>query len=192
VGISGISTGFPVLSRSSGQVAHVLLTRSPLDLHQYCYRMDLVRLACVRHAASVRPEPGSNSPLRPRSNPKAEPKSKSRLPETLISVHQLNTGKEQTLSVQCIDLATASRRDRPHWLLAITIPFSRSDQAHAQKRWCRSPNRVGPQALPCGAWRRPDGRSPGLVTLADPASGVNRVPRPPGANCLPSGHVWVV
>ena len=26
--------------------------------------MDLVRLACVRHAASVRPEPGSNSPSR--------------------------------------------------------------------------------------------------------------------------------
>ena len=28
---SGISTGFPVLSRVSGQVAHVLLTRSPLS-----------------------------------------------------------------------------------------------------------------------------------------------------------------
>ena len=27
--------------------------------------MDPVRLACVRHAASVRPEPGSNSPSRP-------------------------------------------------------------------------------------------------------------------------------
>ena len=64
IGISGISTGFPVLSQSSGQVAHVLLTRSPLALHQYCYRMERVRLACVRHAASVRPEPGSNSPSR--------------------------------------------------------------------------------------------------------------------------------
>ena len=28
--------------------------------------MDLVRLACVKHAASVRPEPGSNSPTRTR------------------------------------------------------------------------------------------------------------------------------
>ena len=28
---SGISTGFPVLSQSSGQVAHVLRTRSPLS-----------------------------------------------------------------------------------------------------------------------------------------------------------------
>ena len=40
----------------------MLLTRSPLGLPQYCYRMDPARLACVRHAASVRPEPGSNSP----------------------------------------------------------------------------------------------------------------------------------
>src|SRR6202167_2683369 len=65
VGVSGISSGFPLLSRSSGQVAHVLRTRSPLGLHRCCHRMDLVRLACVKHAASVRPEPGSNSPSRP-------------------------------------------------------------------------------------------------------------------------------
>ena len=64
MGASGISTGFPVLSQSSGQVAHVLLTRSPLGLHRCCHRMDLVRLACIKHAASVRPEPGSNSPSR--------------------------------------------------------------------------------------------------------------------------------
>jgi hypothetical protein len=64
VGTSGISTGFPALSQSSGQVAHVLRTRSPLGLHQCCHRLNLVRLACVRHAASVRPEPGSNSPSR--------------------------------------------------------------------------------------------------------------------------------
>ena len=30
--LSGISPGFPELSRSCGQVAHVLLTRSPLGL----------------------------------------------------------------------------------------------------------------------------------------------------------------
>src|ERR1700710_2411924 len=54
--ISGISPGFPGLSQSSGQVAHVLLTRSPLTRR-------FARLACVKHAASVRPEPGSNSPL---------------------------------------------------------------------------------------------------------------------------------
>jgi hypothetical protein len=47
----------------------VILTRSPLGLHQCCHRLDLVRLACVRHAASVRPEPGSNSPSRSASRP---------------------------------------------------------------------------------------------------------------------------
>lgn len=57
--LSGIRPSFPGLSRCAGQIAHVLLTRSPLE----CLRRDLsVRLACVKHAASVRPEPGSNSP----------------------------------------------------------------------------------------------------------------------------------
>src|ERR1700757_3592613 len=57
--LSGIRPSFPSLSRSAGQITHVLLTRSPLE-H---LRRDLsVRLACVKHAASVRPEPESNSP----------------------------------------------------------------------------------------------------------------------------------
>ena len=61
---SGISSRFQLLSQSSGQVSHVFLTRSPLNLPVYCYTLDSVRLACVKHAASVRPEPGSNSPSR--------------------------------------------------------------------------------------------------------------------------------
>ncbi len=59
--VSGISFGFPKLSRCEGQIAHVLLTRSPLV---YSRRSLTARLACVKHAASVRPEPGSNSPLK--------------------------------------------------------------------------------------------------------------------------------
>ena len=59
--VSGISTGFPELSLCEGQIAHVLLTRSPLV---YSRRSLTARLACVKHAASVRPEPGSNSPLK--------------------------------------------------------------------------------------------------------------------------------
>jgi hypothetical protein len=58
----GISTDFSVLSPTKGQVAHVLLTRLPLGTHLPCGRRALARLACVRHAASVNPEPGSNSP----------------------------------------------------------------------------------------------------------------------------------
>ena len=40
------------------QVTHALLTRPPLSFSR---RKNFVRLACVKHAASVYPEPGSNS-----------------------------------------------------------------------------------------------------------------------------------
>ena len=42
----------------------MLLTRPPLSLIKFirrCILINFARLACVRHAASVRPEPGSNS-----------------------------------------------------------------------------------------------------------------------------------
>ena len=59
VTLCGISSRFQLLSPSERQVAHTLLTRPPLShlSKLKCF----VRLACVRHAASVRPEPGSNS-----------------------------------------------------------------------------------------------------------------------------------
>ena len=53
----GISQPFGWLSPARRQITHVLLTRSPL----YYSEEPLVRLACVRRAASVRSEPGSNS-----------------------------------------------------------------------------------------------------------------------------------
>ena len=56
--LCGISSRFQLLSPTERQVSHALLTRSPLT---YLRRNTSVRLACVRHAASVRPEPGSNS-----------------------------------------------------------------------------------------------------------------------------------
>ena len=61
--ICGISIRFRMLSPTPRQISHVLLTRSPLirTLQAECFS---VRLACIRHAASVRPEPGSNSPKR--------------------------------------------------------------------------------------------------------------------------------
>ena len=58
--LSGIRPPFEGLSQTVGQVAHVLRTRSPLYSHpEGCF---LARLACMKHAASVRSEPGSNSP----------------------------------------------------------------------------------------------------------------------------------
>jgi hypothetical protein len=54
----GISSGFPGVSPAHRQVRYVFLTRPPLPVLRRS-----VRLACVRHAASVDPEPGSNSRL---------------------------------------------------------------------------------------------------------------------------------
>jgi hypothetical protein len=55
--VCGISNPFGLLSPAKGQVSYVLRTRSPLET-----LLLPVRLACIRHAASVHPEPGSNSP----------------------------------------------------------------------------------------------------------------------------------
>src|SRR5690348_16907726 len=81
--ISGIRPSFPGLSQSLRQVTHVLLTRSPLV---YPRKGLTVRLACVKHAASVRPEPGSNSPN----------KNQKTLFRTIRSRHQYQTGKKTT------------------------------------------------------------------------------------------------
>ena len=61
--LSGFSYRFQQLSRTHGQVTYVLLTRSPLSLFGSKLPRNFVRLACIRHAASVHPEPGSNSPF---------------------------------------------------------------------------------------------------------------------------------
>ena len=65
VRLCGITSRFQLLSPSTRQVTHALLTRPPLshkELHTeiICSKC-FVRLACVKHAASVHPEPGSNS-----------------------------------------------------------------------------------------------------------------------------------
>jgi hypothetical protein len=57
----GISTPLGVLSPSRRQVSYALLTRSPL--YSRGCPLFRVRLACLIHAANVRSEPGSNSPL---------------------------------------------------------------------------------------------------------------------------------
>ena len=62
--LCGISTCFQVLSPCLGQIVHALLTRPPLEHEPSSRNLPLhvpARLACVKHAASVRPEPGSNS-----------------------------------------------------------------------------------------------------------------------------------
>ena len=66
--LCGISSRFQLLSPCTGQVTHALLTRPPLSPYHLppegFRRYVFVRLACVRHAASVHPEPGSNSQIK--------------------------------------------------------------------------------------------------------------------------------
>ena len=89
----GITPGFPGLSPTSGQVTHALLTRSPLV---YPRRGLTARLACVRHAASVHSEPGSNSPVEILTAPRRARRSCSleSLSLKLISVALLQQGTE--------------------------------------------------------------------------------------------------
>src|SRR5260370_24534389 len=61
--LCGISPAFAGLFPTRGQITHVLRTRAPCAI-PYCYGTR-TRLACVKHAASVRSEPGSNSRLKP-------------------------------------------------------------------------------------------------------------------------------
>ena len=53
--LAAVSNCYPPCT---GQVTHALLTRPPLSSSR---KKNFVRLACVKHAASVYPEPGSNS-----------------------------------------------------------------------------------------------------------------------------------
>ena len=57
--VCGISPSFPGLSPSGGQVTHALLSRLPLPFLAEAKRF--ARLACIKRAASVHPEPRSNS-----------------------------------------------------------------------------------------------------------------------------------
>ena len=143
--VSGISTGFPVLSQSLGQVSHVILTRSPLDLPMYCYIMDLVRLACVKHAASVRPEPGSNSPSKPCSYPTS--------PEG-VDRHESISEKSEREGLTSLNLEVVwffrtapwlspihmgfcrncLVNDHDSYLLPILVPASRSANEHGEGR----------------------------------------------------------
>ena len=59
-GISGFTSRFQQLSPSSRHITYILLTRAPLVSRVQVLSVT-VRLACVKHAASVRSEPGSNS-----------------------------------------------------------------------------------------------------------------------------------
>src|ERR687896_333115 len=107
--ISWISPNFLELSQSQGQVAHVLLTRSPLIPHRKGFS---VRLACVKHAASVRPEPGSNSPTMQMSET---------IPAKTITKKAMAQAHKHELSWHTVEFSNNTRTP-------ITVRMTRADQ----------------------------------------------------------------
>ena len=81
----------------------------------YCYAVDLVRLACVKHAASVRPEPGSNSPTKPCSDPPPEGSE----PEPIVLEPECLTGEYPWLVALRADLLICHEFGNP-WTCELT------------------------------------------------------------------------
>ena len=115
------------LSRRRGQVTHVLLTRSPLIQNQQAGPFT-VRLACVKHAASVRPEPGSNSPnktnkTRPQPTTNSQPE-----PTVSTTVQKTRPGPTQPQKNKGQANQNKTNPKRPH-----TTKITRSPQGHGIK-----------------------------------------------------------
>jgi hypothetical protein len=162
---SGIRPAFAGLSQTSGQVSHVLLTRSPLGLPQCCHWLDLVRLACVKHAASVRPEPGSNSPSRSTvcASEEAQPGDRrassepGHVPDSKPAGTEIRRCTRHRRGIDgAYDLhdhvGRNSRGDRPHSLFRPLFCFQgANDFWHAlwSERWCRRTSLPLCPAEPC-------------------------------------------
>ena len=144
----GISTPLGVLSPTSGQVSHALLTRSPL--YSRGCPLFRVRLACLIHAANVRSEPGSNSPkfdTRRDPRPKAETLTlgKSRCVPTTVKPRQFAPDLPGSYRHSCairLSKIGASRGGTRH----PPRPRTRT-QKLARGRFRGQPNFGGP--LPC-------------------------------------------
>ena len=140
-GTSGITTRFQELFRCMGQVGHALLTRSPLSPRQQAAR-DPVRLACVKHAASVHPEPESNPPQKNLSW-----KANKRLSKRKKTDHPLRKGRShknpdthQTPSGTTragIGLAIKNHKPHPHgcdpWQVVQYTLLSSQTTKHSQR-----------------------------------------------------------
>ena len=137
-GTSGITTRFQELFRCMGQVGHALLTRSPLSPRQQAAR-DPVRLACVKHAASVHPEPESNPPQKTFMKSQTAPKEKDG-PSNKEGRSHKNPDTHQTPSGTTragIGLAIKNHKPHPHgcdpWQVVQYTLLSSQTTKHSQR-----------------------------------------------------------
>ena len=146
---SGISSPFGGLSRSPGWVPHVLLTRSPLGLPECCHSLDLVRLACVKRAASVRPEPGSNSPSRTPRDELEESGVEPAPPGGDTNWHR--TRQANVRSVQLTRCVLGLSAGTPALAFSSSLPLSRCAARRAH-RLVAAPSEPGVGADPLFSW----------------------------------------
>src|SRR5262249_9205095 len=142
---SGISTGFPVLSRSSGQVPHVLLTRSPLSTRASPgFSFDLHVLGAPpafvlsQDQTLHRDFDLAGEPARPEIGepPGSEPLSSFRLACTVAPEGVSPCGIDGDVS-----------RDTPALACCVTVPFSRSHHS-TPARLPEPPGQSQPVAQP--------------------------------------------
>ena len=131
--LCGISRCFHLLSPCLGQIAHALLTRPPLEYQPSGRNLPInipARLACVKHAASVRPEPGSNSDVQSLSCliSASEP---TRQSQSLFLIQQASNSFESDCflyslsSIICIVF-----KDRLHWAARSMQELLYQSQSH--------------------------------------------------------------
>ena len=148
--LCGISPRFRGLSPSWRKVAHVLLTRLPLySGPEGPFR---VRLACLIHAASVRSEPGSNSPLSTDLGSRAS-ETNSEDPFKCVLVLRYDTSQTGfrsqrvcfsfVLTAGCVGLDC--QRTHPHLRgVGRRIPYHTGDACQAQNRSTQVPSSLSP------------------------------------------------
>ena len=124
----GISSRFQLLSPSERQVPHALLTRPPLSSPSVVRKLlpvILVRLACVKHAASVRPEPGSNSPNK-NKNVKAQKNQPTKQGQPAIptkNTQKQKTGIKKQTNTLSSSQTTPTRSSTHEWLACFRKAF---------------------------------------------------------------------
>ena len=133
---SGISTGFPVLSRSSGQVPHVLLTRSPLSTRASPgFSFDLHVLGAPP-AFVLSQDQTLHRDFNPTNTQVEHEIGEPPFRVTSAPVRQLCTTAPEGVSPCGIDGDVS--RDTPALAFGVTVPFSRSHHSTP----ARSPDRL--------------------------------------------------
>ena len=111
----------------------MLLTRSPLSPRMQA-PLDPVRLACVKHAASVHPEPGSNSPTKTKNKPTKKQQAKKR-----------SNQKSQTKMVQARKQSSKNKHQQSK---NKTFQNHQHQKTKNRKNQNTQPNSQAPQSIP--------------------------------------------